>query len=87
MKLTTPDVNFINVQAAFACTDPKCTKKTVKLSVFFALLGSASVKAVHRMLMKLSPSPGANFIHILLSPFLYKSACFAQLFSNYSLAL
>jgi len=35
--------------------DPKSAKKTVKLSVFFALLGSAGVKAACEMLMKLTP--------------------------------
>ncbi len=34
--------------------DPKSAKKTVKLSFFFVLLGSACVKAAHRMLMKLT---------------------------------
>ncbi len=35
---------------------PKAQKKTFKLSVFFVLSGSASVKAAHRMLMKLTPN-------------------------------
>ena len=48
--------NFINVlQAAFMPTDTKSAKKTVKLSSFFALLGSASVKAACRTLVKLNP--------------------------------
>ncbi len=34
--------------------DPESIKNTVKSSVFFTLLGSTSVKAVHRTLMKLS---------------------------------
>ena len=51
-----PGVNFTNVlQAAFALVDPKSAKKTVKLSSFFALLGSASIKAARRMLVKLNP--------------------------------
>ncbi len=38
-------VNFINVpQAAFTCTDLESSKKTVRLSVFFALWGSASAR-------------------------------------------
>ena len=50
-----PGVNFTNVlQAAFTRADPKSAKKTVKLSCFFALLGSARVKAARRMLVKLS---------------------------------
>jgi hypothetical protein len=49
-------VDFINVlQADFMCADPKSAKKTVKLSVFFALLGSVFTKATHRTLMKLTP--------------------------------
>jgi len=55
MKLTV-GLNFINVLCtAFTLADPKSVKKTVKLSIFFTLLGSASVKAAHRMLMQLSP--------------------------------
>jgi hypothetical protein len=51
----TQEVNFINVlQAAFTLQDPESAKKTVKLSVFFALLGSARAKATRRTLMKLT---------------------------------
>ncbi len=35
--------------------DPKRAKNTMKSSVFFALLGSALVKAVRKMLVKLIP--------------------------------
>jgi len=35
--------------------DPENAKKIVKLLVFFALLGSAHVKAARRTLMKLTP--------------------------------
>jgi len=35
--------------------DPERIKKIENLTVFFTLLGSARVKAVHRTLMKLSP--------------------------------
>jgi len=56
-----PGVNFINVlQAAFACADPKSVKKTVKLSIFFALLGSAREKAIRRTLTKLTPGRGVR---------------------------
>jgi len=37
------------------CTDPKSAKKTVKLSVFFALLGYVRAKAARKMLVKLTP--------------------------------
>jgi hypothetical protein len=46
---------FSILLAAFACKDPQKCKKTVKLSVFFAYLGSECVKAVHRTLMILTP--------------------------------
>ncbi len=40
-------VIFTNVlHAAFMLVDPKSVKNTVKLSIFFTLLGSTSVKAV-----------------------------------------
>ncbi len=39
----------------FTHPDPKSAKNTVKLSSFFALLGSAHVKAVHKMLVKSTP--------------------------------
>jgi len=49
-------VNFINIlRAAFACADPKSAKKTDNLTVFFLLSISGRVKAVHGMLMKLTP--------------------------------
>ncbi len=35
--------------------DPKSAKKAVKLRVFFAPVGSAGVKAVRKMLVKLTP--------------------------------
>jgi len=44
-----PIVNFINfLRAAFMHADPESAKKTVKLSIFFAPLGSLSAKADHR---------------------------------------
>ena len=51
-----PGVNFTNVlRAAFTPADPKSGKKLLNLTVFFALSGSASVKAARRTLMKLTP--------------------------------
>jgi len=38
----------------YALADAERAKKTVKLSVFFALSGSAHAKAAHRTLMKLT---------------------------------
>jgi hypothetical protein len=68
-------VNFINIpQAAFTRTDHKRARKTVKLSVFFAHLGSAHLKAALKMLMKLTP--GVNITNNLHVAFLFKSvAC------------
>jgi len=66
MKLTS-SVNFINIlRTALALVDPESVKNTVKSSVslFITLLGSMSVKAVRRMLMKLSPGVQTmNFTH------------------------
>ncbi len=45
-----PGVEFIKLlQADFEGADPKSAKKTFKSSIFFVLLGSAPVKAAHRM--------------------------------------
>ncbi len=61
-------VNFINVlQAAFARSDPKDAKKTVKLTVSIALSGSAGKKAAHRMLMKLTPADNGKPRKIMLT--------------------
>ena len=44
-----PVVNFINILCtAFMLVDPKSVKKIDNLTVFFTLLGIASVKAEHR---------------------------------------
>ena len=49
-------VNFTNVlRSAFPRAGPKSVKKTVKFSIFFTLSGSTSVKAIRRMMMKLTP--------------------------------
>jgi len=44
------------------CVDPKSTKKTENLTVFFALLGYVCAKAAHRTLMKLIR--GVNFTNM-----------------------
>jgi len=55
IKLT-PGINYINIlPAAFMHENPEIANKTVKLSIFFALLGSVRAKAAHGMLMKLTP--------------------------------
>jgi len=49
-------LNFINIlRTAFMCPDPKSVKKTVKLSIYCTLLGSTSVKAARKTLVKLTP--------------------------------
>ena len=51
-----PGFNFTNIlRAAFTRADPKSAKKQLNLTVFFALLGSARVKAACRTLVKLTP--------------------------------
>jgi hypothetical protein len=50
------EVNFANIlRAAFTYPNPKSEKRTDNLTVFFALLGSARVKAAHKMLVKFTP--------------------------------
>ena len=49
-------VNFTNIlQAAFTLTYPESAKKLLDLTVFFALLVSACIKAAHRSLINLTP--------------------------------
>ncbi len=51
-----PGVNFINILLeAFTLVDPKSVKKIDNLSVIFTHLGSVSVKAGHKTLLKLNP--------------------------------
>ncbi len=50
-----PWVNFIKACKAFTHVDPKSAKNTVKLSVLFVILGYLHVKALHTMLVKLTP--------------------------------
>ena len=55
-------ISSICLRAAFKRADLKSAKKTVILSSFIAILGSARIKAAHRMLVKLTP--GVNFINM-----------------------
>ncbi len=62
-------VNFTNIlRAAFTCVDPKSAINTVKSSAFFALLGSLLVKAVRKMLVKLTPGGGVEGVIHVLTP-------------------
>jgi len=55
-------VNFFNVlHTAFTRADPKSVRTQSSLQCLFKLLGSASVKAVCRTLMKLSPGHNMLF--------------------------
>jgi hypothetical protein len=73
MKKLLSGLSFINVlRTAFTLKDPKSVKKTVKLSIFFTYLGSMSVKAVRRMLMKLSPDNLLSFRQLENGLRLYK---------------
>jgi len=56
----------IVLRAAFTRRSQK-HKKTVKLSIFFMLLGSLSAKAARRMLMKLTS--GIDFTNVLWAAF------------------
>jgi hypothetical protein len=63
--------NFINILSTdFTLVDPECVKKIDNLTVFFMLLGSVQIKAVRRILMKLTP--GVNFNNILGAHFSYE---------------
>ncbi len=54
-------LNFINVlHTAFMRAYPRSIKKTVKLSIFFTLSGSTSVKAASKILVKLTPDDEKN---------------------------
>jgi hypothetical protein len=65
----TPGLIFINVLlTAFTRADPKRYKDTDDLTVFFMLLGSMSVKAANKMLVKLTL--GVNCINFLEAAFL-----------------
>jgi hypothetical protein len=66
-------VNFINVlHTAFALVDPESVRTQSSHQYLLTLLGSTSVKAVRRMLMK--STPRVKFINILCKCFLYESA-------------
>jgi len=55
-------LNFTNILLEFFTPpDPKSAKNTVKLSVFFVLVGSACIKAAHKMLVKLTPCVRKKF--------------------------
>jgi len=67
-----PGANFTNVLCvAFTLVDPESIKKIDKLTVFFTLLGSASVKAVRRTLMKLSPDQSDKEGIVIITTNLY----------------
>ncbi len=68
-KLSVPGVNFTKIlSAAFMRKDLQNAKiDTDDMTVFFTLLGSVCVKAVIKMMVKLTPV--VNFINILRGAF------------------
>ena len=54
--------------AAFRLADPKKTKKLLDLTVFFALLGSAGVKAACKMMVKLTLVSSIFNVSVLCDP-------------------
>jgi len=74
-------VNFTNVlHAAFTLVGPKSANWHCWLDYLFLRIRDLRVKAVRRMLMKLSP--GVNFINILCASFSYKSFFWQNPFSK-----
>jgi len=75
VKLT-PGLNFINIlPKAFTREDPKCIKMTVRLSICFIFLGSMSVKASHKTLMKLTPDRAGPSFYGRLPRMLRRWSC------------
>ncbi len=71
-KQSNPSVNFTNVlSTAFALVDPESVRTHSSCQYHFTLLGSTSVKAVRRTLMKLTPK---HCIAILAPKFCMKNA-------------
>jgi len=64
-------VNFTDILGAvFECAETKSAKNTDNLTVFFGILGSEHIKAVRKMLMKLTHV--VNFTNILQTAFVLK---------------
>ncbi len=63
MEKGTNKIDQVSISPTFYAqpVDPERVKKIDILTVFFTLLGSASVKAVRRTLMKLSPERWSRF--------------------------
>ncbi len=53
--------------AAFTSADPASVKIQLSCQYLFGLLGAAHVKAVHKILMKLTPGP--SFINVVRTAF------------------
>jgi hypothetical protein len=75
--------HLVSISKISFCT-PRSQKRknTVKSSIFFALLGSASVKAAHRMLIKLTPNVICNMSHLVRAVF-FNLFQVAEPFKNY----
>jgi len=69
-KLSGPGANFINVlQAAFAQEDSKCAKRHSSHQCLFLILGPTSIKAVHKIRMKLTPEAEPIKLFYLIAHF------------------
>ena len=68
LKSESTRVNFINVLThSFYTRRSQKRKKLLELTVFFVLLGSACVKAAHKMLVKLTAGLKKQFLQISFS--------------------
>jgi len=76
---------WINWFACCTSADPESVKGTDDSTVFFTLLGSTSVKAECRMLMKLTP--GVDFINVLWAAFMHADPKSAKKTDNLTLFL
>ncbi len=67
---------MIIILSFYTLADHNSTKKTLGLTLFFVLLGSACIKAVRKILMKLTLEP---FLIILYHCFIFKNYKISQI--------
>jgi len=73
LSSSSPRVNFTYVlRAAFTLVGPKNAKWHCRLDCFFTYSGSMCIKAVRRMLMKLSPEELSQLLHVKSKTFCVK---------------
>ncbi len=67
-KVGTPGLNFVNIlRSTFRRADSESVKVQLSCQYHFMFLGSAHIKAGHKMLMKLTPA--VNFSNVLREAF------------------